>query len=132
MKKRFLRILFLSLACVFTGTACVNSPDQNKLPNGVLGGWIAGTQDKVIPDEASVFIGFWESGAYTLVTRHNRKESRIQGLYRYTDGKIIFDGKTAYGCKLDRAANTLELTAPDGTRIRYERVKMELLPADSR
>lgn len=129
MKKRFLQALCFALAC-FTGSACTSNAEKLSEQNRLLGGWVANAQGKSVPAGASVFIGFWEGGNYTLATRHNNEESRIQGRFLHSGDLLVFDGNVRYNYRLDDAGKVLELTSAGGETVRYERVTIELLPAD--
>lgn len=131
-EKYRLRALLVASIALFVGTSCANGSfgQSASAQNGLLGGWIANAQSNTIPEGASVFIGFWEGGAYTVVTSFKEKESRMQGTYEHSGEKLIFDGKTRYSYKLNEKNDTLELVRDNGSRTIYERVKMELLPAD--
>ena len=129
MKKRFLQALCFALAC-FTGSACASNAEKLSEQNRLLGGWVANAQGKSVPAGASVFIGFWEGGNYTLATRYKNEESRIQGHFLHSGNLLVFDGNVRYKYRLDDAGKVLELTSAGGETVRYERVTMELLPAN--
>lgn len=130
LKTKFSRLLLLGFGGLFFASACTSASDKTQQQNALLGGWIANAQGETIPAGASVFIGFWEGGAYTIVTRFNGKESRTQGLYDKAGNNLVFDGKTRYSFILNETTGTLRLVSANGTQTVYERVKMELLPAD--
>lgn len=111
------------------GSACASNEKLSE-QNRLLGGWIANAQGKSVPAGASVFIGFWEGGNYTLATRYKNEESRIQGRFLHSGDLLVFDGNVRYKYRLDDAGEALELTSAGGETVRYERVTMELLPAD--
>lgn len=127
MKKRLLA--FIPLLGFIFATACANSkkvPEQD----GFLGGWVASPQGTTIPEGASVFIGFWQNGTYSIITKFGGKESKTEGFYSRRDDTITFDGKTSYRYFVDTKSNTLYLENSDGLQTRYNRVQMELLPAE--
>lgn len=117
---------------MLAGTAC--SHTSEKISDPLLGGWIATPQGENVPAGASVFIGFWHNGTYTLSTKFGKQESRIDGNYACSRNTLYFDFNTSketrYGYTLDKRKNTLVLKAADGTKTRYERVQMDLLPVD--
>lgn len=128
MKKRFFVLPAIGAILLISGTACSHTPEQNSDP--LIGGWIASPQGKQVPENAGVFIGFWKNNTYTLKTRYGTREAQTEGIYTRTGENIYFDGKTRYRYRLNEASETLLLESADGTQTRYERVRMELLPAN--